>query len=208
MKNDLQMAAKPGLKREQTKRLRLSNNTRKWAGRFLANSRAAELERNCQEIQRQFPEAPRVNWNDLPAAQGILFRFFLHEQILQRDSSSLLHYAWCYYRVLPIAGQVTRNLDEMVAEGVEGAEQRQRKWQKRLRKIEKQFGKCGVRHLAYMLWPSLDPTIREQHHVQANEELARFIKKRWIFGRRTQPSCSSPPSTTLMLVPVLRTVMP
>jgi hypothetical protein len=157
-------------------RMRLSNNTRKWSGRFLANSRALELADFLTGVAaaegEDFPALPR--WRDVSDSQVILFSFYLMEQVLQRDRSGLLHYAWAFFQIVNVVGGPVNR-----AVAAQGDVEKANTLNKELDKIEEKFKRCGVLHLCFLLWPHLSQETREEHHAIANMELERFVNKRW-----------------------------
>jgi hypothetical protein len=197
---DLQVAATPGLLVKNALVYKLSGNTRKWAGYFIANARVLELAEVTKAIMRAFQDAPQVDVELLPHVQTLLFPIYMAEMVLQRDSSGLLHYAWGYFHVLPVAEAVRRSLQAEADEeaeteaaeepheagepAVEKAEKRLRSLDKKLAKVAKQFNRCGVLTLCRLLWPSLPPAEREQRHAQAEAELVAFVGKRWDLWQR------------------------
>jgi hypothetical protein len=169
-------------------RMRLSNNTRKWSGRFLANARALQLQESLDAVdatEAEFPEMPL--WPDVQDAQVLLFPFYLLEQVLQRDCSGLLHYSWAYFQIVHVVSDLVSA--RVVRQGDAGLAQ---ELNNDLEKVEEKFKRCGVLHLCYVLWPYLPQEKREECHREANRELGWLVNKRWEVWQRHAAALSLP----------------
>jgi hypothetical protein len=82
----------------------LSGNTRKWSSGYLMISRIVRLRpflmalQATDEWQRALGDF-RIDFDSMEASLEILFRFYVFEEVLQRDSSSAIHLAFCWRKV-------------------------------------------------------------------------------------------------------------
>jgi hypothetical protein len=178
-----------------------SNNTRKWSSGFLSLSRVLELYDDVMLMhnhmrpgdKRTFEEAqfvqnlgPRA---DLEATARLLFWVFVPEQVLQRDSSSVIHSAHCFESICEI---MTENPNVPEAQRLSprllvDADRTAIRAVVDKHKAKSTF--YGLYHLAICLWPDTDG--RFEHFITGSNELKALVNRCWKRWQQKQNSLPS-----------------
>jgi len=178
-----------------------SNNTRKWSSGFLSLSRALELYDDIVFMhshmrpgdKRTFEDAhfvqnlgPRA---DLEATARLLFWVFVPEQVLQRDSSSLLHSSHCFESMCEI---LTENPNVPEAQRISPRLLVNANRAAIRAVVDKHKAKAtfyGLYHLAICLWPDTDG--RFEHFIAGSTELTSLVDRCWKRWQQKQNSLPS-----------------
>jgi hypothetical protein len=176
-----------------------SCNTRKWSSDFLVASRLLKLQRYVsvmytnEEYSAMLP--PEPDWTALAGFVKMLFPFYTAEQILQRDSSHAIHYAYfwsrCHQDFMSILGGLLTARPAPTHEDRLAINACERKVQKRDQKVRE----CGVFHLCLMLWP--DPAAVTNSGWQlVLRELRFLVDKQWEQWLRHSVIVQLPPDVS------------
>ncbi len=175
------------------KRLIKPANTRKWSTSFLMLSRIQELYVHITNMEHHFAQSelsakrvwlatwlPRfreaVSPEVLRACVELLYWVYVGEQVLQRDSSSIIHSAHIFEHICFI--MLNRNvphiqrISPVLLQGanVQGLEEA-------VKHRRSLVADNGVYHLCLCLWPETDNQVIDQ--ALAMEELSAYISKCW-----------------------------
>ena len=175
------------------KRLIKSANTRKWSSSFLMLSRFQQLYSHLSQMEEHFApsEMPQLRvWREtwlprlraevpadvLRACVQMLYWLYVGEQILQRDSSSIIHSAYVFENICSImrnrdVPEIQRISPLLLAGSSQDAIQ-QSVAQRRL-----VVTSSRVYHLSIALWPVTDNQVLDES--QAVQELDDYITKCW-----------------------------
>jgi hypothetical protein len=189
----LQLAAKPD---SRPLVLVQACRTRKWSASYLVVARVLRLQPFLttlfqNEAHREvLGEEP--NWQLMSAFCKRAYPFYLCEQILQRDSSNAVHFAFFWNKCVTAARSVHQEVCDAVEEMLRGGTDRQQlqstttAMEKLKRKIDKRDQKmraCKVFHLCAALWPSVVFAPGDPNWVTVETELSAFIQasfSKWI----------------------------
>ena len=177
----------------QPKRLIKPANTRKWSTSFLMLSRFQQLYTQLSHKDDHFApaEAPQLRvWREtwltrlrdqvpadvLRACVRMLYWIYVGEQVLQRDSSSIIHAAFVFENMCSIMRN--RNVPEIQRISpllLAGANQQA--IQGSVNRRREVVASSKVYHLSIAMWPVTDNQVLDEQ--AANDELDSYISKCW-----------------------------
>ncbi len=145
--------------------LSLPENTRKWSSGYLVICKVLRLQHVIVALAGRvdLPPLPAVDWNGMKIAKNALFKFYLTEQILQRDSSSAVHLSRLWDLLMRRAQNLRR--DVLLHEEQQEAYV---KLGEGLRKRQGMMESSGVVLLCLALWPDAELTLEQHQYAFAN----------------------------------------
>ncbi len=177
----------------QPKRLIKPANTRKWSTSFLMLSRVQQVYAQLSQMHEHFApsEMPQLRvWREtwmprlreqvpadvLCACVRMLYWIYVGEQILQRDSSSIIHAAYVFENICSIM----RNRNVPAIQRISPillAGANQEAMLQSVNRRRELIASSKVYHLCIALWPVTDNQVLDEG--AANDELDLYITKCW-----------------------------